>query len=150
MYAPGLRAGIGCKVGIGGARVLCARFKNGDRILVDSTLSKLSNRTKRLGLRHYSQQCCTIRLTSSVDCGFKTTRDWPLYLPIQSLLNWSKSVLSAAFAPSVDMTDCGARKDRKCATSASVGVVSECKSRRGLVEGARRGRYTAQRVRRNI
>src|SRR5258706_4158724 len=72
-----------------------------------------------------SQQCFIIRLTSSVDRGFKTTRDWPLYLPIQSLLNWSKSELSAAFAPSVDITDCGARKDWKCTTSASVGVVNE-------------------------
>jgi len=91
-----------------------------------------------------------IRLTSSVDRGFNTRRDWPLYLPIQSLLNWSKSELSVAFGPSVDMMACGARKDRKCATSASVGVVSECKSRIGRVSGATRGRYTAQRERRNI
>ena len=74
-----------------------------------------------------------------------------MYLPIQSWLYWSRSELSAAFAPSVEMTDCGARKDRKCATSVSVGVVNECKRRRGgRAEGARRGKHTTRRESRNI
>ena len=72
----------------------------------------------------FSLQYFTILLTSSVVRGLSTVVDFPLYFPIQSLLNTVSSSAGVFEGESVDSMEEGARKLEKCLKSSSA---TECR-----------------------